>query len=97
MSTDELSPGSTGLTTKEVLLEVRQDVKDTRQAINDLTSSVGILTSQNLDVRLNHIESWKDKVDGRVTVLIVLVSVVGGLLGIGLTVVTLLRVLFPPV
>ena len=97
MSEGDLNPAATVLTTKEVLLEVRQDMKDTRVEVASVASSMSILMSQDLNGRLDKIESWKDKVDGRVNILIVLVTVVGTLLGMGLTVVTLLRLLFPQV
>lgn len=84
MGEDELNPQATGLTTKEVLLEVRHDVKA-------MAKDVAILTSQELDNRVNALESWADRVNGRVNALIVLVSVVGGVVGIAVA----LRVLFP--
>lgn len=97
MSGDDLSPGSTGLTAKEVLLEVRSDVKQIGRDVTDLSQTVTVLTSQNLDQRLNAIESWQDRMNGRVNGLIVLVSVLGGIIATLLGIVTLLRVVFPPI
>lgn len=89
MSEDDLNPSATGLTAKEVLLEVRTDVKQ-------ISRDVAILTSQNLDQRVNAIESWQDRVNGRISLLTAGVLFLGGLLGLALTVVTLLRVVLPP-
>jgi len=89
MSGDDLAPNATGLTAKDVLLEVRTDVKA-------MTRDLAVLTSQNLDQRVNAIESWKDRIDGRVTMLLVLVSVVGTVLGIAVAVVTLSQLLGRP-
>lgn len=85
MSDDEINPSATGLTAKELLLEVRSDVKQ-------ISRDVTVLTSQDLDSRVNALESWADRVNGRVNALIVLVSIAGGVLSIVLA----LRVLFPP-
>jgi hypothetical protein len=49
-------------THKELLMEIRDDVKAMGQ-------SLAVLTSQNLDSRVNHIEQWMDKVDGRMSLL----------------------------
>lgn len=46
------------MTTKDVLLEVRQDVKL-------MARNVDILVSQNLDTRLNTVETWKDQLTGK--------------------------------
>lgn len=89
MSEDDLNPSATGLTAKEVLLEVRTDVKQ-------ISRDVAILTSQNLDQRVNAIESWQDRVNGRISLLTAGVLFLGGLLGLALTAVTLLRVVLPP-
>lgn len=89
MSEDDLNPSATGLTAKEVLLEVRTDVKQ-------ISRDVAILTSQNLDQRVNAIESWQDRVNGRISLLTAGVLFLGGLFGLALTVVTLLRVVLPP-
>lgn len=88
MSGDELNPNATGLTAKDLLLEMRADVKA-------MSTTVNVIASQNLDQRLNTIESWKDRIDGRVTALIVLVGVIGGILGIAIAVVTLSRMVAP--
>lgn len=84
MSDDDLNPSATGLTTKEVLLEVRADVKQ-------IGRDVSILTSQDLDHRVNSLESWADRVNGRVNALIVVITIAGAILSI----IIALRILFP--
>lgn len=96
MSGDELNPSGTGLTTKEVLLEVRSDVKQVARDVGDLRSEVTVLTSQNLDQRVNALEGWADRINGRVNALMVVVTVGGGIIGATLALVTLLRVILPP-
>lgn len=59
-ATDDEVRGSTPvMTTKDVLLEVRADVKL-------MAKDVGILVSQNLDTRLNAVETWKDQLTGKI-------------------------------
>lgn len=50
-----------GLTAKDLLVEVRRDVKD-------MAKNVDILVSQNLDSRLKAVESWKDQLTGKIVV-----------------------------
>lgn len=89
MGADDLNPNATGLTAKDVLLEVRTDVKA-------MSRDLAVLTSQNLDVRVNAMESWRDRVDGRVGALTVAVTVIGAILGIAVAIVTLAQLLGRP-
>lgn len=76
MSGDEDLRGSAPMmTTKDLLLELWQDVKELRK-------DMSVLTSQDLDERLSEVESWRDRVDGRVNALLVAVTVGGSLLTI---------------
>lgn len=90
MSTDEDVRGSSpAMSTKDVLMELRTDVKA-------MSAVVTVMASQNLDQRVNALESWADRINGRVNVLMVVIGILGSIVGISLGVVTLLRVLFPP-
>lgn len=87
MSTDDDLRGSAPvMSTKDVLLEVRADVKA-------LTKTVDVIASQDLDARVTRLESWADRINGRVSILMVLVTIIGGLLGIVIGAVTLVRVI----
>jgi hypothetical protein len=59
---DDLRGSAPMLTAKDVLLEVRADVKA-------MSRNVDVLVSQQLDSRLNQLETWRDRVDGRVSVI----------------------------
>jgi len=50
-----------GLSAKDILVEVRRDIKD-------MSKNVDILVSQNLDGRLKAVESWKDQLTGKIVV-----------------------------
>ena len=89
MSGDDLAPNATGLTAKDVLLEVRTDVKA-------MTRDLAVLTSQNLGPRMDSLEDWRQRVDGRMTMLVILVSVIGTVLGIAIAIVTLSQLLGRP-
>jgi hypothetical protein len=66
-----------GMTTHDLLLEVRRDVKSNVRRLEDINGKVDIIISQNLDHRLNDIERWRHRVDGRVSVLTVGIGFVG--------------------
>ncbi len=55
---DELRGSNPIMTTKDVLLEMRADVKV-------MARNVDVLVSQNLNSRLDAVESWKDQMTGR--------------------------------
>lgn len=55
------------MSTKDILLEVRDDVKDMKR-------NVDILVSQDLDSRITNIELWKARVSGSVIAIAAAVS-----------------------
>ena len=57
---------------KGIMAEIRDDVKS-------LLGSMAILESQDLDHRLTTMESWRQRIDGRMTAFIVVLSVAGSL------------------
>lgn len=67
---------------KEILMEVRADIKDLARTVSDLSNSVSIMNSQNLDNRVNDLERWRDRADGRLSLLTVGVSFIGATMGI---------------
>lgn len=59
-------------TTHDILIEVRDDIKL-------MGRQLAVLVSQNLDGRVNSLEAWKDRVDGRMSLLTAGVVFLGGL------------------
>jgi hypothetical protein len=73
-----------GLTVKDLLLEVRSDVKA-------MSAQLAVLGSQDLDNRVNRLEQWRDRADGRMSILTAGVAIIGGCLGILTAILTVLR------
>jgi len=65
------------MTTHELVVEMRDDVKSNVRQLAKMSSKVDILASQDLDARLDDVESWKDQIDGRVSVLTFAVGGIG--------------------
>ena len=63
------------MTTKDLLLEMRLDVKEVRRVAT-------ILESQHLDDRLNDVEKWQSKVDGRMSMITAGVPVISGIVAV---------------
>ena len=77
-SPDDLRGSTPILTAKDVLLEVRSDVREMRTAVD-------ILVSQNLAERVTSIEKWQNRVIG--------LGAVGSLLGLVALIMQLARVI----
>ncbi len=71
-----------GMSTHELVLEMRGDVKSNMRRLAALNGKVDTLVGQDLDHRLDDVESWTDKVDGRMSVLTIAVASVGGVLAL---------------
>ena len=79
MSRDDVDGSESILTTKDILLEVRRDVRH-------MSTNVEILVSQDLDERLNALENWRAKSEGKSVAIAAIVSFLvtaGGLLVAG--------------
>lgn len=68
MTDNDLRGSAPILTAKDVLLEVRDEVKHMRSAVD-------VLVSQNLDLRVDSLESTRDQARGLARLAIVLASV----------------------
>lgn len=75
--------GDEFLTEKDILLELRDDMKRANE-------SLAVLTSQNLDTRVNALEEWKNKASGALTFLKIGVSITAGLVTILIGIVSVL-------
>jgi uncharacterized membrane protein (DUF106 family) len=65
---------TTTTTDHELLKEIRDDVKE-------MGKNMAVLISQNLDVRLNKIETWQDGVSGQISMLKFAVVCLGTITG----------------
>jgi hypothetical protein len=81
---EDLRGSTPVLTARDVLIEVREDVRYLR-------TSVDVLASQNLDSRLSVLEDWRSHHDGQVSslrnVVLIFGSIIASIVGI-LTVLT---------
>ena len=82
----ELRGSAPILSAKDVLLEVRADVKA-------MSRQVDILVSQQLDGRLSALETWRDRVDGRVSVIQIGLAVVGSIVALLVGVLTITKLI----
>jgi hypothetical protein len=62
------------MTTKDILLEMRDDVKQVRL-------DVAVLVSQELNKRLDNVETWKDQLTGKIIVVSAVIALAINLLG----------------
>ncbi len=70
------------LSIKEIVLEIRDDVKAINARLDATNSRVEILNSQHLDDRVSGLEAWRNRIDGRMTMLTVGVGVAVGLVSV---------------
>ena len=58
------------ITQKEMLLELRDDVRDGRKDITYLRGQMDVLLSQKHDARIEELERWRYKADGRMDLVV---------------------------